>query len=495
MSPQTDPATVAEKADARSAIELTGIEVVTEAERTARPRQLFLPWFASNISVFGMSYGAWVLGFGISFWQASLVVLIGVVLSFAICGVIALGGKRGSVPTMVMSRAAFGVQGAKAPGVISWLTSIGWETVLAITAVLATATVFERLGWVGEDKTLVHVLAAVVVAVLIVLGAMAGYHIIMKMQSVLTWVTGITTIIYVLLVLPHIKWDAIMAIPSGPPAAMIGAMTMVMTGMGLGWVNIAADWARYQSRDAKGTAIVGWNTFGGSLGPVVLITFGLMLAGSSAEISEGISADPVGALAQVLPTWFLIPFLLTAILSLLSGAINGIYSSGLTLLTLGITIPRPLASLIDGLILSAGTVYVVFFAENFIGPFQSFLITLGVPLAAWAGIMMADIALRRADYDEEALFDSSARYGAFNWASLGIMAVGCVIGWGFVVNGFAEEAAWNNWQGYLLPLIGGREGIWAGGNIGVIIALILGFCGYWVFCRGRVRGQEDQATA
>ena len=94
---------------------------------------------------------------------------------------------------------------------------------LAITAVLATATVFERLGWVGEDKTLVHVLAAVVVAVLIVLGAMAGYHIIMKMQSVLTWVTGITTIIYVLLVLPHIKWDAIMAIPSGPPAAMIGA--------------------------------------------------------------------------------------------------------------------------------------------------------------------------------------------------------------------------------------------------------------------------------
>ena len=58
MSPQTDPATVAEKADARSTIELTGIEVVTEAERTARPRQLFLPWFASNISVFGMSYGA-----------------------------------------------------------------------------------------------------------------------------------------------------------------------------------------------------------------------------------------------------------------------------------------------------------------------------------------------------------------------------------------------------------------------------------------------------
>lgn len=496
MSSQTDPSVVgAEQVDARSAIELTGIEVVTEAQRTAKPRQLFLPWFASNISVFGMSYGAWVLDFGVSFWQATLVAMVGVVLSFAICGVIALGGKRGSVPTMVMSRAAFGVQGAKAPGIISWLTSIGWETMLAITAVLATATVFERLGWVGEDKVLLNVIAAAVVAGLIVLGAMAGYHIIMRMQSVLTWITGITTIVYVILVVPHIKWDAIMAIPSGSPVAMIGAMTMVMTGMGLGWVNIAADWARYQSRDAKGAAIVGWNTLGGSLGPVVLITFGLMLAGSSAEIASGISADPVGALAQVLPTWFLIPFLLTAILSLLSGAINGIYSSGLTLLTLGITIPRPLASLIDGLILSAGTVYVVFFAENFIGPFQSFLITLGVPLAAWAGIMMADIALRRKDYDEKALFDQTGRYGAFNWLALGVMAVCCAVGWGFVVNGFAEEAVWNNWQGYLLFLLGGREGPWSGGNIGVIIALILGFGGYWVLCRTRVRAQEEQATA
>lgn len=474
-------------------IELTGIEVVSEAERTAKPRQLFLPWFASNISVFGMSYGAWVLGFGISLEQALIVVALGVVASFAICGVIALGGKRGSVPTMVMSRAAFGVQGAKAPGIVSWLTSIGWETVLAITAVLATATIFGRLGWVGEDTTGVNVVAAIVVAALIVLGAMAGYHIIMKMQSVLTWVTGITTIVYVILVAPHINWGALGAIESGSLPAMIGAMTMVMTGMGLGWVNIAADWARYQSRDAKGAAIVSWNTFGGSLGPVVLISFGLMLAGSSQEISDGISMDPVGALAQVLPTWFLIPFLLAAILSLLSGAINGIYSSGLTLLTLGINIPRPLASLIDGLILSLGTVYVVFFATNFIGPFQSFLITLGVPLAAWAGIMMADIALRRKDYDEHGLFNSSGRYGAVNWVALGIMAVCCAVGWGFVVNGFAEEAAWNNWQGYLLFLLGGRDGVWAGGNIGVIISLIVGFAGYYALCGARVRRQEPSA--
>ena len=367
-------------------IETTGIEVVSDEQRTAKPRNLFLPWFASNISVFGMSYGSWILGFGISVWQATLITIIGVVVSFLFCGIIALGGKRGSVPTMVMSRAAFGVNGAKIPGIISWLTSIGWETSLAITAVLATATVFARMGWAAEDSITLRIFASVVIAAAIVLGAVAGYHIIMKMQNILTWLTGITTIIYIILVIPHLDFAAIAAIPDGEPAQMIGAMTMVMTGMGLGWVNIAADWSRYQSRNAKGAQIVFWNTFGGSLGPVVLITFGLMLGASDTDLMKAVGGDPVGALASILPTWFLVPFLLTAILSLLSGAINGIYSSGLTLLTLGIRIARPVASLVDGIILTLGTIYVVFFSPSFIGPFQSFLITLGVPLAAWAAL-------------------------------------------------------------------------------------------------------------
>jgi purine-cytosine permease-like protein len=98
----------------------------------------------------------------------------------------------------------------------------------------------------------------------------------------------------------------------------------------------------------------------------------------------------------------LVPFLIAAILSLVSGAVLGIYSSGLTLLSLG-SRSRAAAALVDGVILTLGTFYVVFVAKNFLNPFQSFLITLGVPLASWAGIMIADIALRKRDYDDDAL--------------------------------------------------------------------------------------------
>ena len=481
----------------RLGVETTGIEIIDEAERTALPRDLFWPWFAANVSVFGISYAAFVLGFGISFWQAVLVTVVGIVISFALCGIIAIAGKRGSAPTMVLSRAAFGVTGQKVPGVISWLTSIGWETFLAISAVLATTTIFDRLGWSSGNAT--KIISALVVALMIVLASVAGYHLIMRMQSYLTWITGAVTIVFVVIAASHIHWSNVTALKSGSWQATVGALVMLMTGFGLGWINIAADWSRYQRRDASGPAIVGWNTFGGAVAPVLLVTFGLLLAGSDETVLQQVGGNPIGALTTVLPTWFLVPFLIAVILSLVSGAVLGIYSSGLTLLSLGVKIPRPSAALIDGVILTLGTIWVVFFANSFIGPFQSFLITLGVPLAAWAGIMIADIALRRRDYDGDALFDPAGRYGAFDWTSIGTMVVTSVIGWGLVVNNYAADASWNNWQGFLLhPLHLGTwnakdgfwEGNWAYANLGVLFALVASFVVTYVARRGTVQRQE-----
>lgn len=499
MSNTTTPASGLEQTR-RLGVETTGIEIIEESERTARPKDLFWPWFAANVSVFGISYGSFVLGFGISFVQAVVVTVVGIVVSFALCGIIAIAGKRGSAPTMVLSRAAFGVNGQKVPGVVSWLVSIGWETFLAILAVLATATIFDQLGWSGGTTT--QVVATIVVALLIVSASVAGYHVIMRMQSVLTWITGLATIVYVVLTLDEIDWSAVSAIPDGNVQQMVGALVMVMTGFGLGWINIAADWSRYQRRDAPGAAIVGWNTFGGAVAPVLLVVFGLLLAGSSDELSAGIVADPIGTLGTLLPTWFLVPFLLAAILALVSGAVLGIYSSGLTLLSLGVRIPRPAAAFVDGVILTLGTIWVVFFAEDFLGPFQSFLITLGVPLAAWAGIMIADIALRKSDYDDEALFDPAGRYGSFDVAALATMVGASILGWGLVVNNFATDATWNNWQGFLIEPLGlGTyvddpagpywEGPWAYANLGVLLALVLGFGVSFVARRAKVRRQES----
>src|SRR5919198_5095525 len=99
-------------------VEANGINVISDDERKGTPRQLFWPWFGANVSVLGLSYGAFALGFGISFWQAFFAGLFGIVFSFLLCGLVALAGKRGSAPTMVLSRAAFGIRGNRFPAAV-----------------------------------------------------------------------------------------------------------------------------------------------------------------------------------------------------------------------------------------------------------------------------------------------------------------------------------------------------------------------------------------
>jgi nucleobase:cation symporter-1, NCS1 family len=473
-------------------IETHGLDVIGDAERKGRPRQLFWPWFGANVSILGLSYGSFSLGFGISFWQALIAGIVGIVFSFLLCGFVAVAGKRGSAPTMVLSRAAFGIRGNRLPSAISWILTVGWETVLTALATLATATVLGRLGWGGGTST--KIIALVVVTALIIAAGVMGFDLIMRLQTVITVVTGVLTVVYIVLVAGHIHWATVSKIPSGSSQELIGTLVFMMTGFGLGWVNAAADYSRYLPRRSSSSGVIGWTTFGASVAPIVLLLFGLLLAGSSTDLNTAIAADPIGALAAVLPTWFLVPFAIVAVLGLVGGAVLDIYSSGLALLAAGLRVPRYAAALVDGVLMIAGTVYIVFIAHDFLGPFQGFLITLGVPIAAWCGIMLADIALRRRDYDETDLYRPSGRYGNIPALPVLVIVVSTAIGWGLVTNTYA---GWLSWQGYLLePLgLGGRKGAWAAANLGVLAALVIGFAATLLLNGRRVRAQESLTPA
>ncbi|AKU15172.1 purine-cytosine permease family protein [Luteipulveratus mongoliensis] len=483
LSAETAPA----KTGAAASVEANGLNVIAESERHGTPRSLFWPWFAANISVLAIPYGAYVLGFGLSFWQALLAMVLGTILSFLLCGFVSLAGKRGSAPTMVLSRASFGVDGNRVPAFLSWLLLVGWETVLVVLATLASATVFDRLGWGGGNET--KVIALIVVAGITVVTGVFGFQIIMKVQTWITLATGVLTVVYIALSFDEISWDAVTAHKSGGLPEVIGAVVLLVTALGLGWTNAAADYSRYLPRGVSGKGVVFWPTFGASLGPLVLIFFGILLAGSDEKISAAVQSDPIGALTTILPTWFLVPFALVAILGLIGGTVLDIYSSGLSMLSMGIKVPRYVAALIDGVVMTVGAVAVVFFADDFVGPFQGFLITGGVPLAAWCGIFLADMMLRRRDYHDEDLYDARGRYGSVRWSALALLALGTAVGWGLVTNTFAD---WLEWQGYLLdPFnLGGKEGTWAYAGLGVLVSLAIGFIGTALLTRGEVARQE-----
>ncbi len=467
-------------------LELNGPNLIQESERGGSAKSLFWPWAGANVSLLALSYGAFFLGFGISFKQATWAAIIGTTLSFLLVGFSSLAGKKSNAPTMILSRAVFGVKGNILPGTLSYLIFVGWETVLVSLATLATGTVFTRIG--NIDNNLALVLGFVLAVSLTIFGGVLGFSTIMKIQKWLTLTTIMMTALYIGLTISNVNWSSIMAIKDGSNQAFIGALIFGITGIGLGWVNAAADYSRYLPRSVSSKAVVGWTVLGASIVPIILVIYGSALAGSSKELSDAIAMDPIGALTALLPTWFLIPFAMIAVLGLVGGAILDLYSSGLTLVSIGLPVKRHVAAAIDACIMLAGTIYIVWFADNFFFPFQGFLITLGVPVATWSAIFVADVVMRKKPYSESDLFDNRGIYGSVNKKSIALMMIGTIIGWGFVTNTFAS---WLSWQGYFLGMIGGKSGAWAYSNIGVIFALLIGFFGHVLLARKTIAQQES----
>ena len=467
-------------------LEINGTNTIQESERKGAARSLFWPWAGANVSLLALSYGSFFLGFGISFRQATWAAIIGTICSFFLVGISSLAGKRSNAPTMVLARASFGVKGSILPGFLSYCIFVGWETVLVSLATLATGTVFSRIG--GVDQNIALILGFVIAVSLTVFGGVLGFGVIMRLQKILTLVTVAMTVVYIVLTVDSVNWSAVTAIKDGSTQGFIGALIFGITGIGLGWVNCAADYSRYLPRSVSSKAVVGWTVFGASIVPIVLVIYGAALSASSKDLSDAIAMDPIGALTSLLPTWFLIPFALIAILGLVGGAILDLYSSGLALVSIGVPIKRHQAAIIDALIMLAGCVYIVWIADNFFYPFQGFLITLGVPVAVWSAIFVADVIMRKKAYIEKDLFDAHGVYGSINKGSIALMAIGTVVGWGFVTNTFAS---WLSWQGYFLGVIGGKEGPWAFANVGVILALVIGFVGHILLSFRKIQAQEN----
>jgi NCS1 family nucleobase:cation symporter-1 len=81
-------------------------------------------------------YGALIISFGLSFWQATLVIVIGN-LSYLITGIGSLQGPAAGTWVFAISRAPFGPRGARLVSIFNWMTQVGYETEGLALVVLA----------------------------------------------------------------------------------------------------------------------------------------------------------------------------------------------------------------------------------------------------------------------------------------------------------------------------------------------------------------------
>lgn len=418
-------------------VEMNGINPIGQQQRHGKPSELFWIWFASNIGILGIVYGAgYLTGNGLNLWQGLVVGFIATAVSFLFVGILSIPGVWSGAPMLTLSRAIFGTRGNIGPTLVSWISLVGWETFLVIASAGALTELLTIFG-ISVNPTWT-VVSIIVLSAAVVACGYWGHATLVWMQRAVTWIFGILTIIIIAFLVPQTNWSKLLSQPPGPwDTGVATAFVIIMAATGIGWMNCGADYARYLPRKSSGKAITLWTVLGGTLPLYVLMVVGVLLASFKVEAST--SAGSLATIREALPAWLAIPYLLTAIGGLLAGAALDIYSSGLNLLALGIRVKRQYAVLIDGVVMITGSIAVTFFS-TFSSALYSFLLLLAAGLTTWAAIFLIDMIWRRS-YDLMSLNDTSresAYYYTFGFNIPACVAwlVGVVIGLLFTVSSF-----------------------------------------------------------
>ena len=132
-------------------LEQRGIELIPDADRAMRPTGLFWMWAGAIWNVEFLVYGALIVSFGLSFWQAVVAILVGN-LVYAFLGWASLPGPETGTTAFMVSRAAFGRNGNRAPSLFNWITQVGFEVEGIVLVVLIVVAMFSHEGVSLNDR-------------------------------------------------------------------------------------------------------------------------------------------------------------------------------------------------------------------------------------------------------------------------------------------------------------------------------------------------------
>ncbi|MEV2277431.1 cytosine permease [Nocardiopsis sp. NPDC049922] len=458
-------------------VETHGADRIPLSDRHGGPRELFWVWFGANLTFTFVINGALVVGFGLSFWEATAIFLIGNLAFFAV-GAASITGARTGSPTLVVARAPFGRWGNYPVAVLNWLVSIGYIILNTVVGVLALAVLADTVGL--GDGAAVRVTALVLMIVCTASVAVWGHATVEVMQRWLGVGLVVCTVVLGALVLPQA--DLSVTAPTEPRLwAWSLGLVVAVSGGALSYIAICADFTRYLPADSRARGITLATGLGAMLPSVALGVIGVAAA---TRVGTDADTDPVEAVAGLLPVWFQVPFLLVVVGGSVTNTIMTLYSSGLNLQVLGVPLRRARTVLIQVVLVTTGSA-VALFVVDFTAAVLSLLSVMVVVFTPWAGVFLTDAALRRARYDAAGLHDLHGgpyRYTrGFHRSGLIALAVGTV---------FSALAADSElWLGPLAAAVGADLSLLGGPIAGAV---------YYLLVRGRVgptTGPDTSTTA
>ncbi|MFF2931944.1 purine-cytosine permease family protein [Streptomyces mirabilis] len=394
------------------AVETAGSEPIPDAERHGSPLQLLWTWASPNIEFATVYIGVIsVLFFGLNFWQAAAALLLGTALGALTQGVLSLDGPRFGVPQMVIGRLSFGYWGNLLPaGVNALVAGVGWFAVNSVSAAFA-------LNTLTGLRPLPSLL--LVVAVEIVIGFI-GHNFVHAFEKYAFPALAVVFLVAGVWTFDHADLGA-----SGGGGGIGGFLLAFSTAWGYaaGWNPYATDYSRYLPRTA--------NRFRTALYPAVGLFLSVavvsLVGAASATIAAPAGATPTAAFTGHLPSWLGDLVLLSIILGGISANALNVYSSAISITSLGLRLPawlgRGALVVISGV---AGTAVAWASLSDAGHAYEAFLLVIAYWIGPWLGVVLVERWLRTRTPDDE----PARRLGdrAFtNWPGITALLVGVAV--------------------------------------------------------------------
>jgi nucleobase:cation symporter-1, NCS1 family len=393
-------------------------------ERKDKPFGLFFLYCAANMGILGLVYGAIVLGFKLSFFQAVLVTILGS-FSYGIVGLMSLAGKDTGAVTFVLSRASFGFKGNLIPAIAALIGHAGWLSINVCTGTLTLLALFLTLGVQSTPMVMGTSLAIFIGLVLI--SVFFSHEMLVKIQTWCTYLFGVLTLVILFVIIPKTNWAVLSAMPSGDWLGnFLPALAFVMAGTGIGWTSYAADYSCHQAPTNSSGKVAWAVTLGGVVPLVLMIMVGILLSTQVPDLAN--SANPIEVIKGALPAQLAIIYYITAVGGLTPQCFLGLKSSKLVLKAANLILNEAMIFIFQALVITIIPIYILFVAQDFQGTLEGFLGIIGKLLAAWSSVFLVDYLMlrKKQGYSEELL--SNPEKNKINYKGVVSWIVGFVIG-------------------------------------------------------------------
>ncbi|KAF0845171.1 NCS1 family nucleobase:cation symporter-1 [Nocardia caishijiensis] len=124
---------------------LTNADLAPLRKQTWGTYNIFAFWMSDVHSVGGYVTAGSLFALGLASWQVLLALLIGIVIVYFFCNLVAKPSQVTGVPYPVICRSAFGVLGANIPAIIRGLIAVAWYGIQTFLASAALDVVLVKL--------------------------------------------------------------------------------------------------------------------------------------------------------------------------------------------------------------------------------------------------------------------------------------------------------------------------------------------------------------